>query len=439
MKLRNDFFRFVIPSMLAFALSGVYAVADGFFVGNALGDSALAAVNIAFPLTAFLQAVGTGVGMGGAIRYTISIGNADEARGRQYFGMSLLVLVSAGIFLTVVFLAAAPAVLTLFGAAGEIWPLGREYLLYISYGAIFQVLGTGLVPFIRNMGGAVTAMAAMIAGFLTNIFLDYLFVWVLPWGMMGAAVATVIGQAVTFFVCLVFFAVKKQRPSFQFGNDKGYLLRQIGGVALSPFGLTFSPNITLILVNKSAALFGGVMAVTCYAPVSYISSVVMLLLQGVSDGVQPLVSLACGEGEPDRAKFFRRMAYQFAFVVSLACILVLFFTRGRAAELFGASAEVTRTCAHMLPIFLCGYLFVGVSRVTTAYFYAVSKNLHAYLLIYGEPLFLFLLLLILPEKTGIQGTWLAVPISQAVIAVISALLVFRERQNGGTSIPLSST
>ena len=93
MKLHKEFFHCVIPSMLAFALSGVYAIADGFFVGNALGDSALAAVNLAYPLTAFLQAVGTGIGMGGAIQYAISAGTENHKRCRQYFGMSLFMLI----------------------------------------------------------------------------------------------------------------------------------------------------------------------------------------------------------------------------------------------------------------------------------------------------------------------------------------------------------
>ena len=136
-------------------------------------------------------------------------------------------------------------------------------LLSAAYGenqagiaGVFQIAGTGLVPFIRNMGGAVTAMAAMVTGFITNIVLDYLFVWVLPWGMMGAAIATAIGQAMTFLVCLVFFIVKKHAPSFHFGGEGRSLSSRILGVGLSPFGLTYSPNITLILLNKSAVIFG---------------------------------------------------------------------------------------------------------------------------------------------------------------------------------------
>ena len=429
MKLHKEFFHCVIPSMLAFALSGVYAIADGFFVGNALGDSALAAVNLAYPLTAFLQAVGTGIGMGGAIQYAISAGTENHKRCRQYFGMSLFMLIISGLFLSILLLFSAPVVLRFFGASGTIGELAQEYILYIAFGAIFQVLGTGLVPFIRNMGGAVSAMAAMIAGFLTNIFLDYLFVWHLPFGMMGAAAATVIGQAVTFLVCAAFFIAKKKIPLLRFGGNGAFLFKTILKTGLSPFGLTFSPNITLILINKSAALVGGVAAVTCYAPVSYISAIIILLLQGVSDGCQPLISRSYGEGRHDRTRQFRNLAYCFSAMVSLLCMGLLFLLRGQAAALFGASHQITARVADILPVFLSGYLFVSISRVTTAYFYATDKDLQACMMIYGEVIILFLLLLILPPIIGISGTWLSVPLSQLAAMCISIYLIVREKKN----------
>ena len=296
MDLRKSFFRYIIPSMLAFALSGVYAIADGFFVGNAMGDNALAAINIAYP------------------PHRLSPGGGDRhrhGRGRSLLDLrrpegsapfqsvlwhSLLLLAASSLLLTLLFLAASPLVLTLFGASGEIYTLGCEYLRYISLGAVFQILGTGLVPFIRNMGGAVTAMAAMVAGFVGNIVLDYLFVWVFGWGMRGAAIATDAGQAMTFLVCLVFFIAKKKRPVFSLRKNGTQLVRQVLGIGLSPFGLTFSPNITLILVNKSAALTGGDPAVTCYATISYISCVVLLLMQASATEARPLISLHYGKG-----------------------------------------------------------------------------------------------------------------------------------------------
>lgn len=440
MHIRKKFFRFVIPSMLAFALSGIYAIADGFFVGNAMGDNALAAVNIAYPLTAFLQAVGTGVGMGGAIEYAINAGNQNENRGRQYMGMAILLLGGFSILFTALFLLAGPQILGLFGASGEILEYSSEYLRFVSYGAVFQIAGTGLVPFIRNMGGAVTAMAAMVTGFITNIVLDYLFVWVLPWGVMGAAIATAIGQAMTFLVCLIFFILKKHAPSFQFKGEGGYLASRILGVGLSPFGLTYSPNITLILLNKSAVIFGGNLAVTCYAPISYISAVVMLLMQGVSDGSQPLISLAYGEGKHHTTKAVRDLAYRFAFGGAAICSAVLFLLRGSAAYLFGASEQVAVLVAQILPIFIIGFVFVSVSRVTTAYFYATGKNLWAYILIYGEPLTLCVLLLILPNTMeSVNGTWISVPLSQIAAMLLSLYFIHRDRAQEERSLTENSS
>lgn len=403
--------------MLAFALSGVYAIADGFFVGNALGDKALAAINIAYPLTAFLQAAGTGLGMAGGIQYALCLGAGREEEKDRYWGNAAVLLAASGLALSVLLLVGAPPILQVFGASGEILTLARAYIRVIAYGAFFQVMGTGMVPFLRNMGSSMGAMLAMTAGFLTNIALDYLLVWRLPYGMAGAAAATVIGQAVTLAVCLLFFAAKKQRPRFQLA---AYRVKRLLLVGLSPFGLAFSPNLVLILVNKSAALFGGDFAVTCYAPVSYISCVILLLLQGVSDGCQPLVSLCYAKGGERAAKQYRNLAYGFAAAVALACMAALYLFRGEMAALFGASGRVTAQVAQILPVFLSGYLFISFARITTAYFYATERNLYAYLLIYGEPLCLILLLLPLPAACGIMGTWAAVPASQLCVAVLSA-------------------
>jgi Na+-driven multidrug efflux pump len=425
LKLDKRFFACVLPSMLAFALSGVYAIADGFFVGNALGDEALAAINIAYPLTAFLQAVGTGIGMGGAIQYAICLGGQEAHYKDRYFGLSLLLLCAAGLALTLGLLLCTPALLCLLGAGGGILALGQEYLRFIALGAIFQVMGTGLVPFLRNMGGAVAAMAAMMAGFVTNIVLDYTFVWVLPYGMAGAAVATVLGQAVTLAVCAVFLVLKRHKPRLRPDGESAAMVKRVLAVGLSPFGLTFSPNLTLVLVNKSAALVGGDAAVTCYAPISYIISVTLLLLQGVSDGSQPLVSMAHGRGDARAARHTRNATYLFSAAVAAVCMAGLFALREQAAALFGASPQVTRRVAAVLPVFLAGLLPAAFSRMTTSYFYATARNSGAYLLIYGEPLLLFALLLVLPGAAGgIWGTWAAVPLSQALAALLGAGLLW---------------
>lgn len=209
---RTIFFCVVLPSIMAFALSGVYAIVDGFFIGNSLGDSGLAASNLAYPISAFIQAVGTGIGLSGAIRFTILRGQKHQNQRREEmecFTSTAILLVFASILLTVLIFVALSPLLLLLGASGEICRLAREYVQVIAAGALLQVCATGLVPFVRNLGGSSFAMFTMVAGFLTNIVLDYLLVWVYGYGMAGAAVATIIGQGVTMAASIVYLVKKK--------------------------------------------------------------------------------------------------------------------------------------------------------------------------------------------------------------------------------------
>lgn len=193
MSKRNGFFKFVVPSVLAFALSGVYTIVDGFFIGNSLGDAGLASITLGYPISAFVQAAGTGIGLSGAIRFTILRGQQKEEDAKRCLGSTVLLFALASMLLTGLALLFLSPLLRILGAEGEVLGMTAEYVRIIALGAVFQIFSTGLVPFIRNLGGASFAMFSMGAGFLTNIILDYLLVWVYPWGMAGAALATILG------------------------------------------------------------------------------------------------------------------------------------------------------------------------------------------------------------------------------------------------------
>lgn len=421
MKLYKEFFRYVIPSMLAFALSGLYGIVDGFFLGNEMGDAALAAINVAYPITAFIQALGSGIGMGGAVQYTIHKAQKKEEDSARCLGLTLLLLLGLGLFLTPLLMTMNVPILRFLGAKGDLLSLGSEYIVWIAFGTLFQILGTGLVPFMRNLGNAYISTIAMVAGAMCNIWFDYLFIWVFHQGMKGAAIASVMGQIAAFILSISYIFWKKERIILK--RLSLSLLKKILLVACSPFGLSFAPNITLILVNLNALKYGGEFAVTCYAPISYITYTVMLLLQGVSDGCQPLVSLFYGKGEKIQAKKIYHMSRNFSFLVGILCLLLVSWQSEMIVHLFGTSKEVTEYVVKILPIFLLGLVFAGISRAVTSYFYATEKNRKAYVLIYGEALFLAVLLLILPKNMGIMGTWVSIMLSQLLIAVLSQLLL----------------
>ncbi len=419
----KTFFQYVIPSVLSFALSGVYAIVDGFFIGNSIGDLGLSAVNIAYPIVAVIQALGTGIGMGGAIYYSIYKAEKKEAQAREFTAGALWVLILSSVLLTLSVSLLNSTLLRLLGAGGELLALGETYIAVIALGAALQVIGTGLVPFIRNHGGSFYAMAAMIAGFVTNMILDYQFVWVLDQGTAGAAWATVIGQGFTMLIALVYLIHNRQFtlniPFSKLGRVSASILK----LGIAPFGLAMSPNISLIIINRISMLYGGEPAVAAYACIAYAICIIYLILQGVGDGSQPLLSQYYGEKNFDKLKQARKLAYGFAMFLSLIGCIILYLTRGSLGVLFGASTFVNTEIANIMPILLVSIPFVAILRITTASFYATEKRGFSYILTFIEPLLMLALMFILPPLFGGQVMiWWSTVLARVLSTLLAIVL-----------------
>lgn len=421
----KTFYSYVIPSVLAFALSGVYTIVDGFFVGHSVGDIGLSTINIAYPVVSLLQALGTGIGMGGAVMYTLNHSSGKGAAAKKYLRCTTMLLLAVSIALTVLLFFTMTPILRLLGATGEMVTLGEEYLQYIILGTVFQIFATGVVPIIRNNNGSSFAMGTMIAGFLCNIALDYLFVWVYEWSVAGAALATIIGQALTALGGF-FYLARHKIPVWGIEiKGIGREVKDIIKIGIAPFGISLTPLISHMFMNRFSVQYGGEMAVASYACIGYVFAVVSLLIQGVGDGSQPLMSQYYGQKDSKSTLQTRRLAYYTAAALAVVCIAGLYAVRGNIGVLFGASAETTENVANALPIFLCGYLFLAFSRVTTAAFYATEKVGFSYTLVYIEPVFQVLLLLVLPRFGGQTAVWWSMPLAQILTAGVALVLKIR--------------
>lgn len=421
----KTFYSYVVPSVLAFALSGVYTIVDGFFVGNSVGDIGLSTINIAYPVVSLLQALGTGIGMGGAVMYTLSRSSGKEEEAKRYLRGTTLMLLAVSVVFTAVLFPTMEPVLRLLGATGEMVTLGVEYLQFIVLGTVFQIFATGVVPIIRNNSGANFAMGTMIAGFLCNIALDYLFVWVYEWSVAGAALATIIGQALTAAGGFLYLA-RHKIPVWGFQlKGIGREIKDIFKIGIAPFGISLTPLISHLFMNRFSVQYGGEMAVASYACIGYVFAVVSLLIQGVGDGSQPLVSQYYGQKDTTAVIQTRRLAYGTAAALAAVCIAGLYAVRGGIGVLFGASPETTQNVAAALPIFLTGYLFLSFSRVTTAAFYATEQVGCSYTLVYMEPILQVVLLLILPRFWEQTGVWWSMPLAQILTAILALVLKLR--------------
>ncbi len=422
----------VFPAVFAFALSGIYAIVDGFFVGRSIGDTGLSAINIAYPVTALIQAAGTGTGMGGAVMYSVRLAEKRDSEAENFMKGVFFYLALTGILLTVILFPLTDPLLSLMGADGELMKPGREYLSVIVLGSVFQVFGTGVVPLIRNQGKSVQAMYCMIGGFVTNIFLDYLFVWVLRLGMAGAAWASVAGQAVTMAGGLL--CMRGQKIPVGIPRQALSVFFSIWRIGLAPFGITMCPMISLLLMNRASLQYGGSEGVACYACIAYVITIMYLILQGVGDGSQPLMSRFYGEDNKKEVRITRTMAYVAAAVMGVALAVLLYWCRNGIGVLFGASETVSLAVGTDLYIFLAAVPFLAFLRVTTAGFYATEQTRFSYMIVYGEPIFLALLLPVLPAWMGLKGVWWSQTGAQILTALMGwGLKLWSDRVHGYTA------
>lgn len=421
----KKFWKYVIPSMFTCLLSGIYCLVDGLFIGRAVGDAGLAGINIAWPIPALILAVGTGIGIGGSVVMSNYIGKNELNKAKQARGNTIVLLVLAAIILTVILYVSIEPLLRLLGATAEVYDAALIYCKIFVLGSIFQLLGTGFTPILRNMGHVMFAMTIMIIGFITNIIFDYLLIIVFDLGIAGAAIATLTGQAlVVIAACLIIFS---KRNFLSLNNYKldASIVSKIIKIGLSPFGLSLSPSIIIIFANWQCIRYGGNIAVAAYAVLSYVISTAQLLVQGVGEGTQPLISYYKGAKRLDVIQHIRKKTIVLAVLLSFGIGGLTIAIKTIIPTIFGASPEASILIADSLPIFAAAFPLIAVSRATSAYFYGIQHANYASILVYLDPLVITpLTMMLLPLLFSLNGVWLAIPVTQSII-VMTALVLYK--------------
>ncbi|WP_101722789.1 MATE family efflux transporter [Eggerthella timonensis] len=424
----KEYLKYIIPTMITFTLGGVYSIIDGVFVGHAVGDAGLAGINVAFPLVAFIMAVGTGIGMGGGVISSIARGAGNEPKARRAMGTTLTMLAIAAVPIMALLFAFAEPICRLLGGQGETLAQAVAYTSVIAWGVPFQILVTGCTPLIRNQGKVAYAMTVQVLAGLMNVALDYVFVILLGMGTAGAAEATVISQASSFVLVLGFFLAKRNRIAWSdLRPDRRIALHALR-LGLAPFGLTILPEATVVAINVNLSMYGGEQALAAYAVVSYTACVIQMLIQGVGDGSQPLISKHYGAGDADGVRRFRNTNYLITISLGVLGLAAMYLLRNQVPLLFGASAETAGLIAYALPIFSTTYVFYGFTHASTSYFYAVDDAKASSAIVYGEALLVVLVVFGAAYLFGLDGIWLSVTIVQMVLsAAAGALLHYRHR------------
>lgn len=420
----QKFFKFVLPSVFTMFLSGLYTIVDGFFVGHAVGDVGLAGIGLVWPITAVLLALGMGIGVGGSVLMSTARGagcdeNADMARAN-----TLMLLAGASVLLTLLLVLVNPVLVYALGARGAVYDAAMAYIRIISIGGSMQILASGLIPVIRNSHKTIQAMVIMGTGLVCNIILDACFTMVIPMGLAGAALATVTAQALTVAGSLICLLADREHPlrksQFCFKKRMAAKILKIG---VSPFGLSLMPSVITVYNNLQCLAYGGDLAVSAYAVINYFIGSVLLLLEGVGEGMQPLISYASGAGDYAAMKRLKNRGLMTVLVFSALFLIACVPAVSALPGFFGtsdATADIIRTA---LPILGLAFPMMGLAKLFTSYFYACGETLYSTLLVYLDPtLFTPLCIFILPRLFGLKGVWMALPGAQTLIMAVLAVL-----------------
>ena len=424
-QMKKKYMGYIFPSMLSFLLTGIYSIVDGIFVGRALGDPGLAAINIAWPLVALITSLGTGIGIGASVIMSLNTGAGNHEKAKKAEGNAFFLLLSGSLLLVLGLYLFGPQLLTLLGAKDELFTPACTYLHYILLGGIVQVFSTGLIPLLRNHGAAFYAMCAMASGCITNILLDYFFIMLFHLELKGAALATVLGQILTLLFCIFFYLKKKNRiPRSCFCPDRT-LIGSILRVALSPFGLTYLPSVTIILMNLQTLKYGGEEAVSAYAVLAYIISFMELLVQGTGDGSQPLLSLSQGKGDRKSLHTYAKWTFTLGIVFGISGALLFSLVKNRIPSFYGTSARAAEYIEYATPFFALVMALYGLTKPTVSYLYATHKVVRSTILVYGEIVLTLLFIVILPQFWGLDGVWYTIPAVQTILAIAGILFLSR--------------
>lgn len=424
--MKKKYAGYIFPSMLSFLLTGIYSIVDGIFVGRAMGDPGLAAINIAWPLVSLIISLGTGIGMGAAVVISLSRGAGDIKKAARTQGNAFFLLFISSLLLVIFLYFFHPPLLLLLGAKDELLPIASDYIKYILLGGMVQVFATGMIPLMRNHGASFYAMCSMAAGCITNIILDYLFVIALNLGIKGAALATVFGQLLTLVSGILFFARKKNRISLSNLRPEKNTIHAIIKVAVSPFGLTYLPSVTIIFMNLQALRYCGEEAVSAYAVLAYIISFMELLVQGIGDGSQPLLSLCQGSNDIKTLKIYAKWTFALGIGFGTAGAVIFVLMRDLIPVLYGTSGAAAAYIVYATPYFALVMALYGFTKPAVSYFYATHRMIRSNLLVYGEIVLTLSFIILLPLIFGLDGVWFTIPAVQTVLGI--AGLIFLKRK-----------
>ncbi len=421
--------KFSLPAIIGLLVNSLYNIIDSIFVGRGVGDLGLAGVTVSFPFVTTFMACVMLIGMGATSLISIRLGEGKGDEAEKIIGNALVLLVVLGISITVIGLIFLKPILIFFGASPAVLPYATDYMRIILIGSIFFAIGTGMNNFIRAEGNPKIAMNTMLIGTVTNIILDYIFIFIFHWGIKGAAAATIISYAVTSTWVLYHFLAGNSKLKIKIENLKlkKFVVKAIIIIGFPTFVLQITGSIQQLILNRNLAYYGGD---TALAVVGIIMSIVTFLVMpamGISQGAQPIIGYNYGAKQYERVKDTLKLSIVAATGIVTVGFLISKIWPRQLVSLFNNDPELIAMGIHGMDIFFKFLPLVGVQMISSSYFQAVGKPNQATLLGLSRQVIIFIpLLIILPGIWGLDGVWWSAPFSDLGAFILTGIWLLIE-------------
>lgn len=421
-----------LPAIVGTVVMALYNIVDRIFIGHGVGALAISGLALTFPFMNILTAFGMLVGSGSAARISITLGANDKEKAERILANAFILsfIVSGfAILLSYIFMS---DLLRLFGGTESTVKYAEEYMQIIIPGAILSALNYGFNHILRASGYPKKAMFTMIICAVANVVFDALFIFVFGWGVKGAAHATNLSFLIGCIWVLPHFFRSQSTIKFKkkYFNLNWTIIRSIISIGLSPFSMQVAMSFVVVLINFQLIHHGGDLAIGAYGIINSLSALIIMVIIGLNQGVQPIIGFNYGANLHDRMFKVLRIAVTIGTIVSITGFLLSQFIPEFMVKLFTSDEQLINIASNGLRISLLAFPIVGFQIVISNFFQSIGKaSISIFLSLTRQFIFLIPCLFLLPNFYDLDGVWASQPFADSlatIVALITLILFLRK-------------
>ena len=430
-KILKKFAKYVSLNILGMIGLSCYILADTFFISKALGANGLAALNFSISIYCIIQGLGLMIGIGGATRYTILRSKNRDKEAKKVFSNALTIGLIVSFILAIIGLIFSRKLSQILGADTDTINMSNIYLKTILCFSPFFISNNILLAFIRNDGDPRLSMAGMIVGSLSNIILDYIFIFPLSMGMFGAAFATCLAPIISIGVLSIHFIKRRNNFKLKLIKPNFKIVSKIISLGMSSFITEVSSGVVLMVFNLIILNISGNIGVAAYGIVANISLVIIAIFTGIAQGMQPLVSEGYGKKNKELMNGVLKYSIILSVFISIVIYIVANIFSKEIVAIFNSEniEELTTLAVNGIKIYFVGFIFVGINIISAAFLSGTSNVKPAFMI---SMLRGFVLLIpiayILANIYNMNGVWISFVVAELLTFIVSVWKLYADKK-----------